>query len=245
MTFGKIGARKMMHEWNNPYVTNGLIAMWDGQWNVEGGISQDSSSTVWKDIVGGIELEVNSNASLSWNSDGLVSSSAIAGRYAIQNTNVPDALCAQILLIAKSGTSYSFSNGPLVMNLNSLSNGRYSLCILNNGVYRDGAGDGTARTYATTSADLTSALANGLLVTMNYGGVKPKYADEFYIGNNVVSYTGTAWGGGISNLGVGGQSSWVACQGVTLARICLYSRNLTAAEIAANYAVDKRRFNLP
>jgi len=245
MTFGKIGARKMMHEWKNPYVTNGLVAMWDGQWNVEGGISQDSSATVWKDIVGGIELEINSNAYVSWNSEGLVSASAIAGRYALQNTNVPDALCAQILMIAKSGVSYSFSNGPWVMNLNSLSNGRYSLGISNDGVYRGGAGDGITRMYATTSADLTSALANGLLVTMNYGSVKPKYADEFYIGNNVVSYTETAWGGGNSNFGVGGLSTWTACQNVTIARICLYSRNLAAAEIAANYAIDKARFNLP
>ena len=232
--------------WQNPYVTDGLVAMWDGIWNGGvGGAPQDESATVWKDIVGGIELEVNSNASLSWNSDGLVSSSASVGRYAIQNSSVPDALCAQILMIAKSGVSYSFNNGPLVMNLFSASNGRYFLRVDNNGNYSDGGGDGVCRTYATSSADLTTALANGLLVTLNYGNVKPKYADEFYIGNTMVTNTGTAWGGGNNNFGVGGQSTWVACQRVTLARICLYSRNLTAAEIASNYAIDKARFNLP
>ena len=35
----------------NPYVTDGLIAMWDGEWNVGLGI-HDSSSTTWVDLVG-------------------------------------------------------------------------------------------------------------------------------------------------------------------------------------------------
>ena len=37
--------------WNNPYVTDGLIGMWDGEWNVGGGLHDDSAS-VWADISG-------------------------------------------------------------------------------------------------------------------------------------------------------------------------------------------------
>ena len=38
MTLGKIGAKKMMNTaWINPYVKDGLVAMWDGIWNVGGG----------------------------------------------------------------------------------------------------------------------------------------------------------------------------------------------------------------
>ena len=35
----------------NPYVTSGLVAMWDGEWNVAVGV-HDPNSTVWKDLSG-------------------------------------------------------------------------------------------------------------------------------------------------------------------------------------------------
>lgn len=35
--------------WKNPYITNGLIGMWDGEWNAGGGI-HDSNSMIWKDL---------------------------------------------------------------------------------------------------------------------------------------------------------------------------------------------------
>ena len=37
--------------WTNPYVTYGLIGMWDGEWNVAGGRHNDSTAT-WVDISG-------------------------------------------------------------------------------------------------------------------------------------------------------------------------------------------------
>ena len=37
--------------WKNPYVTDGLVAMWDGEWNAGGGI-HDSNTKVWKDLTG-------------------------------------------------------------------------------------------------------------------------------------------------------------------------------------------------
>lgn len=39
----------MMYRWRNPYVTNGLVAMWDGEWNAGGGV-HDPNATVWKDL---------------------------------------------------------------------------------------------------------------------------------------------------------------------------------------------------
>ena len=53
MRFGKIGARRMM--WKNPYITDGLVAWWDGIWNAGLGV-HDSNATVWRDIIGGREF---------------------------------------------------------------------------------------------------------------------------------------------------------------------------------------------
>ena len=52
--------------WENPYVTDGLVAMWDGEWNVSGGRHSASSST-WVDIVGGVELTVTKG---TWTDNG-------------------------------------------------------------------------------------------------------------------------------------------------------------------------------
>ena len=37
----------------NPYITDGLVAMWDGEWNAGIGI-HDDNAIVWKDLVGGV-----------------------------------------------------------------------------------------------------------------------------------------------------------------------------------------------
>ena len=43
----------------NPYVTKGLIAMWDGEWNIGLG-KHDAEATIWKDLSGnGYDLEVD------------------------------------------------------------------------------------------------------------------------------------------------------------------------------------------
>lgn len=39
----------------NPYVTDGLVAMWDGEWNV-GFWQHDENAAIWKDLVGTEDL---------------------------------------------------------------------------------------------------------------------------------------------------------------------------------------------
>ena len=49
-----IGARNAMLSggggWTNPYVTDGLLRMWDGEWNVGGGV-HDENAIGWLDLV--------------------------------------------------------------------------------------------------------------------------------------------------------------------------------------------------
>ena len=47
----RTGAWSKSGGWVNPYVTDGLVAMWDGEWNAGGGL-HDPNATVWKDLVG-------------------------------------------------------------------------------------------------------------------------------------------------------------------------------------------------
>lgn len=47
--------------WKNPYITDGLIAMWDGEWNDGCGV-HDAAATTWLDIVGGKILTLNGSA---------------------------------------------------------------------------------------------------------------------------------------------------------------------------------------
>ena len=48
--------------WKNPYVTDGLIAMWDGKWNAGPG-KHYANATTWVDLSGnGYDLTRNSNA---------------------------------------------------------------------------------------------------------------------------------------------------------------------------------------
>lgn len=42
-----------MGGWHNPYVTDGLVAMWDGEWNAGGGV-HDHQAEEWIDLVHGI-----------------------------------------------------------------------------------------------------------------------------------------------------------------------------------------------
>lgn len=51
-----VGAKKNSYTlaspgFQNPYITHGLIAMWDGQWNAGLGV-HDNVATVWKDLAG-------------------------------------------------------------------------------------------------------------------------------------------------------------------------------------------------
>ena len=55
--------------WSNPYITDGLIAMWDGEWNAGYGV-HDTSAQTWKDIVG--DNDITSITNSTWGEKWLV-----------------------------------------------------------------------------------------------------------------------------------------------------------------------------
>ena len=62
--------------WTNPYVTDGLVAMWDGEWNVAGGV-HDATATSWKDLVGSNDARIAEGG--SWGSSYLACDGVACG----------------------------------------------------------------------------------------------------------------------------------------------------------------------
>lgn len=67
----------------NPYVTKGLVAMWDGEWNVAFG-RHDEKTKVWKDLIGKNDCIPNGTPSFSRNS------SLFDGQFCWQMNISPD-----------------------------------------------------------------------------------------------------------------------------------------------------------
>lgn len=64
----RLGARQFFERlggggWANPYVTDGLVAMWDGEWNAGGGVHEDAPTEI-ADIVGNSPLTISGNVEI-------------------------------------------------------------------------------------------------------------------------------------------------------------------------------------
>ena len=229
--------------WVNPYVTDGLVAMWDGEWNAGGGM-HDANATVWKDIcdneadvydlMGG-ELEFGENYLAG---DKIICPyNTTSGRLFLPNQEYTVECC-----FINSNMSYgrfAFSNGQSgstygtgiardtwTGSLTTKTALKYTF-----GNIQTSAGEiayGDAACFSISHGDVYSCYQNGLFLCNATAGSLGR--DSLQIGNFINQ----------TNPGAG-----QICCFSKYYNFRIYSRALTAAEIAANYAVDKARFNLP
>lgn len=228
-------------KWKNPYVTDGLIAMWDGEWNAGWGV-HDASATRSTELVTGAQNNFTSsiNAAISATPDAYrmtaigsgsfvfnVSSPAATANSTIESVwrivsmpSAPTANCyvvqflggfARIPIISRAGAQSAYWGGV----------GQPDLDI--------GAVGGTPRISASLTAD-----ANNGTVCYKYGDVLRTYKSY-----NAPKSGATAFFYAPST------TSWPQGTVIDLHSVRIYSRALTASEIAANYAIDKARFGLP
>ena len=225
------------HGFTNPYMTDGLVAMWDGEWNAGGGV-HDPNATSIVDLVGGCgNLELNKSNNAVYNhayiGDNFIGNDNYTNNYFAHLTGSIEA--SQTILGLASGYTFEYCaettgqsfviwNNPIIRTSGSSSTGDVlgyqpiggrigGLGMFGNGMY-----------YGTTSIHGTyDFVGTNSSVTCHVNTV-PK-------GTNSMSSSGAA-----VNLVIG------VCKALYSVR--LYSRALTADEIAANYAVDKKRFNL-
>ena len=205
--------------WQNPYVTNGLIAMWDGEWNAGGGV-HDANATTWLDLSGnGNDLDITAG---TWAADHFVCNGA-------------------------SGGKTGFIDGVLtleaVAKITATNDYRFAIGLHTSGSNFD--------RYFGTNRTLINFYSNGPGVPLRVGVVE-SYGFDYVVGAIYKN------GGPVAPAGNGtyypkGQATGVVLGasagggypfGGEIYAIRLYSRALTAAEVAANYAVDAARFGL-
>lgn len=235
--------------WKNPYVTNGLLAMWDGVWNAGGGI-HDASATTWKNLVDGSSFGDGASAASYrpvWGDDYCRNASGASGQKQVFSVSAPLAatqsiVCAEEVARAVSKAA-DVSNGWHEIQRFSVGVGFFrgdnpSWGVLGNIVLWPSATQyqpWRTHTSATTSLDP--------YVRRSYHSSRSGSTPYMRI-NNGTRLTMTRGNG--ATLSVPSTYPLIMSHSCVLEACCirLYSRELTSDEIAANYAVDKERFGL-
>ena len=210
------------------YVQDGLVAMWDGIENAGWG-HHDANATVWKDLIGELDLTFSLDCVIE--QDGVLFG-ASKGTAIVQNKNISPYDVEFVLQRTETSRPYS------VFWYDSTD---YSLGY-------------SSATYAIGFKNLSFGQQGGYFLSPGNGG------ELFAIHYHKYPFPRTAYVNGSSATSSSASEAWSAfgtavCIGGRapgntnnfvgrIKSVRVYSRALTAAEIAANYAVDKARFNL-
>ena len=243
--------------WKNPYVTDGLVAMWDGVWN--GGVIGKHDGTMenrWIDCASGMEATTDCPG-YGFGTLAFDGTYAVAERCILCCTEwgaIADALNSvnftvefvrghdddrgyMLSELNKSGTLEIWDNGTKsiffrVLGYGNVGNMGNGVTVGYGGVVESGAYT-FSRSYSPDVSIAVRRYKNGVLK-----------GSSDYTKEPTLSYpTGTDPLGVIGS-GYMDYNSWCRFTG-RVAALRVYARALAADEIAANYAVDKARFNLP
>lgn len=225
--------------WKNPYITDGLVAMWDGEWNVGGGLPHDGTTGTWRDISGnGFDLTMMGGRTL-WGDMYVFNDLYIAGQTQcsafLDDDQKSSEIAGKMMTVEAVVSDYVRGRG-IVVTPNKY---RHLVYI---GAITIGVGNygGTATLSNSHDVSTVSACYEGppsTDVTRN---------DRVYQNGGRVAWE-NKWGTDFSNAKFSVMGRYSFDYQIVYARMyCLriYSRSLSDAEVAANYAVDKARFGL-
>ena len=255
IAFGRSAAAK----WINPYITDGLIAMWDGEWNAGGG-KHDANATVWKELSGffkGVDFPIGEHII---EADCVRCDTKNQMRVARPSSFfdlVKDGYTAEIVTTLPDAPPVSrddsrlfgagYSQTPLLFPRKDLISAQWT------NLY---GGVGNDKSWATS---LITAAMCGL---ESFSNVKFSYSLQsdivsqqtniFFNATKVSSIASAGMIGDNMSLLVGfgingnGRGNYTESIGEGTRYHCVrwYSRALTADEIAHNYNIDKARFGL-
>ena len=213
------------------YVQDGLVAMWDGIENSGFGV-HDQNATVWKDLIGSDDLIMRN---CKFEQDSIVSDSQInVSAYSSITRNFGDmslevAFRDNIKRVNHDLLSLDVKPGTgIVVFGGQDENSTLDWWVLGNDTYV--AANTLGNTNPTSSSiTLSSGLFRFYRIGLEISSLKTSYNDI----TGFLSLFSLRNSEGRHNL-IGA----IYC-------VRLYSRALTAEEIAHNYAIDKARFNLP
>ena len=207
--------------WTNPYVADGLVAMWDGKAN-------PPNDVIWPDVSGnGYDMQLIGKYLLGTNYVELDGINHIYGVVNDFNLSIPTT--QEFAVNIESAIAYSdyIGNGNGAITGQSEPIGWYygfgrDMSFNKAGSY------GVDFQFSVTSKDgLVNLYTYGIVRGNGYQASLPRsnYSNPIYIFRR----------NGTLNYGIKGR---IYC-------IRIYDRILSSQEIAANYAIDKARFNLP
>ena len=204
------------------YVQDGLVAMWDGVENAGWGV-HDQNATTWKDLVGDFDLTVTTGAFVL---SGFVGLATSATRPICANTTVTALLSFDKISTGYPVDAYDDSGGYRIYTNDATGNIRFRWFV--------SRGSG----LVWQPAFLNQALDTPFSYTLTGDG--DSGLKKVFLGGELIQTSGSQVGfaNGSGGLNVGSKYC-------TMYNFRIYSRVLTAEEIAANYAIDKARFNLP
>jgi hypothetical protein len=212
------------------YVQTGLVAMWDGIENAGWG-THDANATTWKDLINSRDLSVINQA--TWENNGLAITQRVTNGIAYSSVYFSDSDIVSIEV--GFDLSSDFPNGQ----------GRALFCNSNNRSVM-GRGLNGIRSRGAPSVSATRDLIGKFTASVIYASSAS--GDMIYCDGVGRSTTEAGGNWGIGNYIRIGCTSANVNQTAIIGKcyfVRIYSRALTADEIAHNYAIDKERFNLP
>ena len=240
------------HE-NIPYVTDGLVAWWDGIWNARIG-AHDATATVWKDLAGSNDATWQGptlNASTwHWLDDGFDFSATDANkRYwktSTASSAVRNAINSGAATLEFAARRLTNNAGIVHVADNSTADNLIAVFSVDNrqfSMHRPWNSGRSNLAFAKNSA------GGAAYTTAAFGSAGRQYKNGVYAGEGATPSSSAADAASNAYIAIGGfavsalVSSGRNYQGV-INCIRIYNRALTAAEVANNYAADRKRFGL-
>ena len=202
------------------YVQSGLVAMWDGIENAGWGV-HDANATTWKDLVSGTLNDVSGKGEFTANA--FHATTRMVGN--LDTTAIRNAI------------------GMSVFSAEAV----FSSASINAAIFMWG----DPRAFAfTTLADYATRFLSGNTVISQTDSDVGKFTEGYSIARNGLQakayFRGVQLGAETTCAAIGNPTAGIDVPAArTINNFRIYSRALTADEIAANYAIDKERFNLP
>lgn len=229
--------------WKNPYVTDGLVAMWDGEWNAGGGVHDNEIRCI--NLCGTSETLVPSGGldAYSIGSDSIIKNDKNDGLVAtftqgyLDSWLIGDGTCEIVFSAFSSsgGVYYDVATGENYgkrgLRVSGMGNGGNK--VVNAIEYRI---DNYAIYYKSSSVGIYDRRYYVSSITQGSTRRVSTYED----GMALSPITGGSIASGFANV-----LKILRFKDGEFCTFRFYSRALTADEIAANYAVDKARFSLP
>ena len=237
-TRGAVGAagasQKSAASWVNPYITDELVAQWDGEWNIGGGL-HDSNTTVWKDISGhGRDL---TSSSFRWIDNALDDSASnirldlgdLSGEFPSAITLEAVVRCPNFRNNGFIFDFYNHSSAGISLYTTNMASPYGIRAQLRNSTGNNNTGVATVNAQYQTAVTLVWEAIGGRLY--GFGSLTfPSSSLAFTV--PPVYYLLGASNGSYNNF-----------RGFVYS-LRVYNRGLTDQEILANYMVDKQRFGL-